>query len=57
MTEVNLPEGYSLKEEERKGRKFTQLYNKEGKLVLALPTEHCPPQKIEEVIQQTKDFS
>ena len=49
MAEVNLPEGYSLKKVE-----FTYVYNAEGKLVLALPTEHCPPEKIEEVIRQIK---
>ncbi|MEK7503377.1 MAG: hypothetical protein AAB577_00085 [Patescibacteria group bacterium] len=49
MDEVNLPEGYSLKRVE-----FTYVYNDEGKIILALPTEHCPPERIQEVIQQTK---
>lgn len=56
MTEPNLPEGYSLKKKEINGREFTYLRNEEEKIVLALPTEHCPLQRIEEVIQQIKGF-
>jgi len=49
MAEVNLPEGYSSKKVE-----FTYIYNKEGKLVLALPTEKCTPERIKETIKQIK---
>jgi len=49
MAEVNLPEGYFLKKVE-----FTYVYNKEGKLVLALPTEKCTPERIEKTIKQIK---
>lgn len=53
MDKLNLPEGYSYKEETIDGKEFTYLY-KEGKLILALPIEHCPLQRIEEVIKQTQ---
>ena len=49
MAELNLPDGYSFKKVE-----FTYVYNKEGKLVLALPTENCTPKMIKKTIKQIK---
>lgn len=49
MAELNLPEGYSLTKVE-----FTYVRNEEGKIVLALPTEYCSPQRIEEAIKRIK---
>ncbi len=49
MSEPKLPEGYSLKKVE-----FTYLRNEVGKIVLALPTEKCTPERIEETIKQVK---
>ena len=49
MAELNLPDGYSVKKVE-----FTNVYNKEGKLVLALPTENCTPERIGKTIKQIK---
>ena len=53
MDKPCLPDGYSLEEKKVDGRDYTFLY-KEGQAILSLPTEHCPSQKIMEVIQQTK---
>ena len=49
MPELNLPEGYSTEKVE-----FTYVRNKEGKIVLALPTEKCTPERIQETIKQIK---
>lgn len=55
MNEHNLPDGYLLDEQKKVGeRNYTFLYKNE-KAILMLPTEHCPPDKIQEVIRQTKD--
>ena len=54
MDEPRLPDGYSLETRKVDGRDYTFLY-KNGEIILSLPTEHCPAQKINEVIQQTKD--
>jgi len=53
VDELHLPDGYSLEKRKVGGRDYTFLY-KEGKVILSLPTEHCPSQKIMEVIQQIK---
>jgi len=53
VDELHLPDGYFLEKRKVDERDYTFLY-KEGKVVLFLPTEHCPSQKIMEVIQQTK---
>ena len=53
MDELHLPDGYSLEKRKVGGRDYTFLY-KEGKVILSLPTEHCPSQKIMEVIKQIK---
>ena len=52
MDELHLPDGYSLEKRKVKEKDYTFLY-KEGKIILSLPTKHCSPQKIMEVIQQT----
>lgn len=54
MDELNLPVGYFLEEKDVEGKDYIFLY-KNGKAILMLPSEHCPSQKIQEVIQQTKD--
>jgi hypothetical protein len=54
MDEARLPDGYSLETRMIGVRNYTFLY-KNGKIILSLPTEHCPAQKISEVIHQTKD--
>lgn len=51
MDKLHLPDGYSLEKRKVKGKDYTFIY-KEGKIILSLPTKHCPHQKIMEVIQQ-----
>ena len=46
MAKANLPKGFSVEE-----KRLTCL-RQAGKIVLALPTEHCPPRRIQEVIEQ-----
>ena len=52
MTELKAPAGYEIKPENIEGKKFTCMYNKERKLVLALPTQYCFQEKVDEVAQQ-----
>jgi len=53
MNELSLPEGYSLETGKVVEIDYTFL-RKNGILILALPSEHCPPEKIAEVVHQTK---
>lgn len=54
VDEPRLPDGYSLEKKKVGVRDYTVLYKNE-KIILSLPTEYCPAQKIKDVIQQTKD--
>lgn len=49
---VDLPSDYSVEEIRVKGRNYTILRIKE-RIILALRTKHCPPSRIEGVIQST----
>ena len=52
--DINVPDGYSLDRGKKVGKKDYIFLYKKGVEILMLPTEHCPSQKIMEVIQQTK---